>query len=131
MPEPTPKTADTGQVTRVLIVEDEAPLAHALVLKLQHDGFQTAVAGNGLEALDAMQKQKFDVVLCDLIMPQADGFTLLEELRARKDTTSVIVLSNLGQAEDRERALAMGAKDYFVKSNTPISDIVKAIRKFA
>ena len=60
-------------------------------------------------------------------MPEMDGFTFLEQLKKK---TPVIVLSNLGQSEDRERAKKLGAKDYLVKSNTPITDIVKVVKTF-
>lgn len=113
---------------RLLIVEDERPLAHALELKFAHEGFETHVAVDGEAALSEIKGGKFDVILLDLIMPKMDGFTLLEEIKNKKLNAPIIVLTNLGQQEDQDRAQKLGAKGYFVKSNTPIADIVKHVK---
>jgi DNA-binding response OmpR family regulator len=123
---PDRKVQSTGK--KILIVEDERPLAHALELKLKHEGFETAVAGNGEDGLKAVLTGKFDLILLDLIMPKLDGFSMLQELKEKKVKTSAIVLSNLGQEEDRQKAKALGAIDYFVKANTPIGDIVQRVK---
>lgn len=112
----------------ILIVEDEKPLAHALELKLGHEGFTPTVALSGKEGLKEASTGKFDLILLDLIMPEVDGFAILQELQAKKIKTPVIVLSNLGQEEDREKAKGFGVIDYFVKANTPIADIVKRVK---
>ncbi|MDD5055655.1 MAG: response regulator [Candidatus Peribacteraceae bacterium] len=113
---------------RILIVEDEKPLSHALAMKLKHDGFETDLATNGAEAIEKLKEQSFAMVLLDLIMPVVDGFGVLEEIRSRKLKTPVIILSNLGQDEDRAKAKELGAVDYFVKSNTPIADIISRVK---
>jgi len=113
---------------KILIVEDERPLAHALELKFQHEGFDTTVCVNGKDALEEALKNKYDMILLDLIMPQMDGFTFMEELKSRKKNCQIIILSNLGQDEDRMRSKELGAVDYFVKSNTPITDIIKRVK---
>ena len=119
--------ADTPK--RVLIVEDERPLSHALELKLQHEGFTTVVAQNGEECLKAINEQEFDVVLLDLVMPVLDGFQVLEQLQQKPKRPTVFVLSNLSQAEDEERVLKLGAKRYFIKSDTPLEVIVAAVKE--
>jgi len=121
-----PKSAKSAK--RILIVEDERPLAHALELKFTHEGFETKVAADGEEALRDALATKYDMILLDLIMPRMDGFTFMEELKKKKVKTKVIILSNLGQDEDKERAKALGAIAYFVKSNTPITEIVKEVQ---
>lgn len=113
---------------RILIVEDERPLSHALEMKLGHQGYETRVLTNGAEALALLDKEHFDLVLLDLIMPVMDGFAVLTELKNRKNKTPVIVLSNLGQDEDRAKTKELGAVDYFVKSNTPIADVVARVK---
>jgi CheY-like chemotaxis protein len=65
------------------------------------------------------------MILLDLIMPQIDGFTFMEQLKKK---SPIIILSNLGQEEDKERAKQLGAVDYFVKSNTPIVEIIKKVQ---
>ncbi len=119
----------SSDTKRVLIVEDEKPLSHALDLKLQHEGFTTTVATNGQEALDALESSQFDLILLDLMMPMIDGFQVLEKLSTSGKMPTVFVLSNLSQHEDEERALALGAKKYFVKSNTPLSVIIEEAKQ--
>lgn len=113
---------------RVLIVEDEKPLSHALELKLQREGFAVTVAHNGQEALDTIAAGGYDVMLLDLMMPAMDGFQVLQQLQGLPSHPVVFVLSNLSQHEDEERVLALGAKKYFIKSDTPLSTIVEEVK---
>jgi DNA-binding response OmpR family regulator len=117
-----------GKKGKILIVEDERPLAHALEVKMQHEGFETAVATTGNEGLKEATSGKYDMILLDLILPEVDGFTILQEMKSKKTKAVVIVLSNLGQDEDRKKAEELGAKNYLVKSNAPLADIVKAVK---
>lgn len=118
-----------AQQKHVLIVEDEKPLAHALELKLGHEGFKVSVAQNGQQGLDLINTTQFDIVLLDLMMPVVDGFQVLQALKSKGAMPYVIVLSNLSQREDEERVLALGAKKYFIKSDTPLSVIVEEVQK--
>jgi len=113
---------------RVLIVEDERPLAHALDLKLKHEGFDSVVANNGKEGLDLILGGDFDVVLLDMMMPVMDGFQVLKELQKQEKRPVVFVLSNLSQREDEARVLEAGARKYFIKSDTPLSIIVEEVK---
>lgn len=114
---------------QVLIVEDERPLAHAMELKLKSEGFSTVVAGNGQEALDLLKDNHFDVVLLDLMMPNVDGFQVLQQMQGLSQKPgAVFVLSNLSQHEDEERVLALGANKFFIKSDTSLSTIVDEVR---
>ena len=122
----SPKAA--GKKKHILIVEDERPLAHALELKMNHEGYETTVASTGEEGLKQASTGKYDLILLDLILPGIDGFTILKELKNKKAKTVVLVLSNLGQDEDRKKALEYGVKDYLVKSNVPLADIVKVVK---
>ncbi|MBP7114217.1 MAG: response regulator [Candidatus Peribacteraceae bacterium] len=111
----------------ILIVEDERPLSHALEMKLKAQGFTTKVVMNGKDALDELAKGTYHMALLDLIMPIMDGFGVLEEIKNKNLNVPVIVLSNLGQDEDRAKTKALGAIDYFVKSNTPIAEILQRV----
>ncbi|HKX73536.1 MAG TPA: response regulator [Candidatus Saccharimonadales bacterium] len=119
----------SGLQKKVLIVEDERPLSHALDLKLQHEGFTTVVANNGEECLTAIKEQEFDVVLLDLVMPVFDGFQVLEYLQKQPKRPAVFVLSNLSQAEDEDRVMKLGAKKYFIKSDTSLEVIVNEVKQ--
>jgi DNA-binding response OmpR family regulator len=114
---------------QILIVEDERPLAHALELKLQHEGFTVTVASNGQEALDLIATRHFDVLLLDLIMPVLDGFQVLERLQSNPDKPAIFVLSNLSQHEDEARVLQMGARKFFIKSDTSLTVIVDEVKQ--
>jgi DNA-binding response OmpR family regulator len=115
---------------RILIVEDEKPLAHALDLKLKSSGFDVDVAPNGDEALSMLKDGTYDLVLMDIMMPKRDGFSVLQEMKNIKDNTPVFVMSNLGQEEDVKHAENLGVKGYIVKSNTPLAQIVERITAF-
>lgn len=115
---------------RILIIDDEKPMARALELKLSHSGFEAKSVHNGEEALALLKKESFNLILLDLVMPKLDGFNVLQALKNRKNATPIIILSNLGQEEDEKRARDMGAKDFFIKSNTPIAEIVEKVKIF-
>ncbi len=113
---------------KILIIEDEKPLAHALDLKLSHEGFDIVATGSGEEALLLLEREHFDLVLTDLIIPGVDGFKVLETIQEKKMKIPVIVMTNLNQEEDRKRASDLGATSFFVKSNSPISLIVETVK---
>lgn len=115
---------------KVLIVEDEKPLSRALELKLTNAGFLTLVANDGQAALDILKKEKVDLILLDLVMPRVGGFEFLEKMKSSKNKAPVFVTSNLGQKEDIEKARKLGIKNYFVKSDVNINEIIAEAKKF-
>jgi len=117
------------KIKKILVVEDEKPMAKALVLKLQHAGYEAQAAFNGEEALEVLKGGSFDLVLLDLIMPRMDGFSTLQQIKENGIKAKVIVTSNLGQEDDFAKAKELGAVDYFVKSDTSLSEIVDHIKK--
>ena len=112
-----------------MVAEDEKPMARALELKLTSAGFEAQACGNGQECLDLLGKEKFDLILLDLVMPVKDGFAVLAELKENGSKVPVIVLTNLSQVDDYKRVKELGALDLFVKSDTPIADIVEKVKK--
>ncbi|MFA4942419.1 MAG: response regulator [Patescibacteria group bacterium] len=114
---------------KVLLADDEKAIAKALSLKLAKVGFVVDIAVNGVEAIEKAKAGKFDIIVLDLIMPEKDGFAVLEYLKENKITTPVLVASNLSQEEDLKRAQDLGAVDYFVKSNMSLQEIVDNIKK--
>jgi DNA-binding response OmpR family regulator len=117
-------------VKKVLIVEDEKPLARALDLKLKSSGFETTVAYNGEEALSVLKDKTYDLMLIDIMMPKRDGFSVLEELKKQGNKTPAFVMSNLSQEEDIKHAKSDGVKEYIVKSDTPLAEIVAKVNAF-
>lgn len=116
-------------VTKILIIEDEKAMARALEIKLIHAGFKVSIAENGEDGLLFLEKEDFSLILLDLILPKLDGFKVLEKLKEKGNKIPVIVLSNLSQTQDDDRARFLGAADFFIKSNTPILKIVERVRK--
>ncbi|HLD07960.1 MAG TPA: response regulator [Candidatus Peribacterales bacterium] len=115
----------------ILIAEDEKMLSKALTIKLNAEGYGVTVAEDGKVALETVEKRSFDLILLDIIMPRMDGFTFLEFLRSAGTTFSlipVLVLSNLGQPEEKERAMTLGATEYLVKANAPFPKILETIQ---
>lgn len=115
-------------VRRVLVVDDEKAIANALKLKLEGSGLDVVTASDGAEALKVLGEEKFSLMLLDLMMPGTDGFEVLESLKKKGVNVPVIVMSNLGQGEDIERAKKLGAKDYLVKADTSLSTIAEKVR---
>lgn len=115
---------------KILIAEDEKPMATALELKLKKAGFDAKAVYDGNHAIYELQNKNYDLLLLDLMMPEMDGFQVMEKIKELKIKIDIFVLSNLGQEEDKKKSLEAGAKDYFVKSDTPIINIVEAAKKF-
>ena len=114
---------------KILIIDDERAIAHALELKLSIAGYETVVASNGESAVAYLEKEKFNLILLDLIMPKFDGFSVLEFINRNRIKTPVIVLSNLSQQDDEKRAKEMGVKEFFIKSNITIAEVISYIKK--
>ncbi len=112
-----------------MLIEDEKTLAKALELKLTLSGFNVRVVFNGEDGIKLLEQETFSLILLDLIMPKMDGFVVLEKLKNKKINTPVIILSNLSQENDLKRTKEFGAKEFFIKSNTPIATIVERITK--
>jgi len=115
----------------ILLVEDEAPLANVLTDELKNNGFSVVHAENGDAALDDVKKKQFDLILCDIVMPEMDGFETLENMRKANITTPVIMLTNLSQEEEKAKAKKLGALDYIVKSATSLADIIQKIKSIS
>lgn len=113
----------------ILIAEDNQAMSGVLKHKLESEGFLVTVAQDGKEALENVQKNEYKLILLDLTMPNVDGFQLLEEMRNANISVPTIVLSNLAQPEDRERALGLGAKKFFVKTEVTPASIIEEIKK--
>lgn len=109
---------------KILVVEDDKPMARALKLKLSHVGFDVRNAFNGEEAIAALGAAAFDLAILDLMMPKKDGFFVLQTMKEKEISLPVIVLSNLSQEEDIKKAKELGARDFFVKSDMSIADVV-------
>jgi DNA-binding response OmpR family regulator len=115
----------------ILLVEDDRFLRRAAEAMLQRRGFTVFTASDGEEAVRLAREAQPSVVLLDVIMPKLQGFEVLRILKEDPATTRtpVIMLSNLGQESDVQRALDRGARGYFVKANLSLEDLVKRVEE--
>ncbi len=116
---------------KVFIVEDETALLYALQAKLKIEGFDTEVADSAEGVVEKIRSFMPDVVLLDLLLPKGDGWQILKDLKNDKDLKKipVIIVSNLGDSENKKKGKDMGAEDYIVKSNYDLKYIVNRIKK--
>ena len=114
-------------MAHLLVVEDEVELQQLLVTNLEYEGFTVEVAGDGGPALAAHRRQRADLILLDLMLPELDGFQVLEQLRRENDPVPVLMLTARGAEADRVRGLSLGADDYLVKPFS-ILELVARIR---
>lgn len=112
---------------KILIAEDEEILLDVLKDTFENAGWQVRTVVDGELAIEALKKEKFDLMLLDLLMPKKDGFEVLEEVKneLKLGDLIIIVLSNLGVEQDINKALSLGARDYYIKTRHPMSEIVK------
>ena len=118
--------------TRYILVVEDDPILKNLLGHSFAGKYETVYASDGNEALALFEKHRPVIVLLDLMLPTMDGFAVLESIRKREDeykNTPVIVVSNLGQASDKDRALALGANEYLVKAEVSVEEIVSRMER--
>ena len=111
----TGTAALSAEVKRVLIIEDNEGLARGLRSNLQYEGYATQVAGTAAAGLEIARAGALDLVILDLMLPDADGYRVLRALREGGDETPVLVLTALGEEADKVRGFRLGADDYVTK----------------
>ena len=114
----------------ILIIEDDKFLRELIVQKLIKEGYDAAEAIDGEEGIKKVKTAKPDLVLLDLILPGIDGFEVLTRMKENPSLVQipVIILSNLGQKDDVERGLKLGAVDYLIKAHFTPGEIIDKIR---
>lgn len=117
-------------MAKILIIEDDKFLRELIARKLKAENFEVSEAVDGEEGLEKIKKEKPDLVLLDLILPGMDGFEVLEKKKVDSEIAKipVIILSNLGQREDIERGLRLGAIDFLVKANFTPPEIIEKVK---
>lgn len=115
--------------TVILIAEDEEALSQVLINKFTRFGYTVVGAKDGNEALLIMKQKKPDVVLLDLMMPEKNGFVVLEEKAEDMSIKNipVLVFSNLNQDEDKKKVMGLGASGFYVKADISINDVVARV----
>ncbi len=98
---------------RILVVEDERPISDLIRMSLQRAGYSCTCVYDGLAAADTLERERFDLVLLDVMLPGVDGFALMDYIRPMD--MPVIFLTAKNAVDDRVKGLKMGAEDYIVK----------------
>lgn len=116
---------------KILIVEDESFLRKVIAQECRENGYLVEEAIDGEEALKKVKEENFDLILLDLLLPGMDGFQVLSQLKKDPQLSKipVLILSNLGQKEEIEKGLSLGAEDYLVKAHVVPSEIIGRIER--
>lgn len=114
----------------ILLVEDEAELRFFLKTALEKEGFEIKEAIDTKEALEKIKEKLPDLILLDILLPGENGFEFLRKIKNDPNLESipVLILSNYGERESIERGLQLGAKDYLIKANLTLEDIVEKVK---
>lgn len=121
-----------GANTKILLVDDDKFIIDMYLIKFGEFGFQIEPAFSGAEALEKIEKGlEPDIFLIDIIMPGMDGFQLIREINDKnlRRGAAIVVLSNLGQKDDIERALSLGVDGYIVKASATPSEVVARVQE--
>ena len=116
---------------KVLIVEDEERLRNLIKEQLEEAGYEVLGAMDGEVGLKVLTEENPDLVILDLILPKKDGFEFLEEMKSRLETKEipVVVLTNLEEKFDIEKAMSYGVRAYLIKANYKPRDVVEKVNK--
>ncbi|MCK5085332.1 response regulator [Candidatus Parcubacteria bacterium] len=115
---------------RVLLVEDDDFLRDICEIKLKKEGFNVTTSADGIDAFKKIKDIKPQLVLLDVILPGMDGFDILKQTKENVETTliPIIMLTNLGQNDEVQKGLDMGAEDYIIKAHFTVDEIVEKVR---
>lgn len=117
---------------KILLIEDEQFISYIYQLQLNHAGFTTEVASNGNEGLKALQNNKYDLILLDIMLPEVNGLDILKTIKNddKIKETPVIMLTNLSQEDVMKEAFNNGAAAYWIKANYSPEGMVNEVKKY-
>ncbi len=116
---------------KILVVEDDKFLRELITQKLSREGYDVKEAVDGEEGVIKTKEEKPDIILLDLILPGIDGFEVLAKIKEDPEVENipVVILSNLGQRDDVERGLKLGAVDFLIKAHFTPGEIIEKVEK--
>ena len=121
---------------RILVVDDEARIRSMIRKYAEFEGYEVIEAGDGMEAVNLCRRQKFDIIIMDIMMPELDGFSACREIR-KKSSVPIIMLSARSEEYDRINGFEIGVDDYVVKPFSPrelmlrVEAVLKRVRRGA
>lgn len=115
---------------KILVIEDDRSLQNALVEMLTQEKYETVSAFDGEDGLQKINEEKPDLVLLDIVLPKKDGYEVLAEIKAgdNKDTP-VLILTNLEEIDNVQKALDLGATTFMVKSDFSLKDVLEKVKE--
>lgn len=119
-------------MAKILLIEDDSLIVKIYSTRLIADGFTVLSAENGEKGIETALKEIPDFILLDIMMPQMDGFSVLQKLRENPSlkSTPIVVYSNLAQESEMKRAVEMGANEFIVKANISPTELVQKIKSY-
>ena len=124
---------DESANKKIMVIEDDRFLSSLIKARLEKEGFVVLQAFDGEEAIQALKSERPNLIILDLIMPKITGFEVLQNISITPgfEKIPVVILSNLAQDSDIEKARQLGAKEYFVKVKISIDDLIGKIKTLA
>jgi len=122
---------DRLEKKKILVVEDDRSLQSAIVEMLNQEGYETVSAFDGEEGLAKLSREKPDLVLLDIILPKKDGFELLSQMKSNPETKEipVLILTNLGEVDKVQKAVALGATAFMIKADYSIKEVLEKVKE--
>ena len=118
-------------MNKILLIEDDPFLIDIYTTRLKESGFLPEVAINGEQALTKIKEKEYDLVILDIVLPQIDGWAILRKIKSdpKLKKIKIVILSNLGQKEEVEKGMGLGAIKYLIKAHYTPSQVVDEIKK--
>jgi DNA-binding response OmpR family regulator len=125
------KISDMSEAKKILIVEDEEPIARSYYDHLERQGYEVSLAEDGLKGLEQLEEFQPDLIILDLLMPNMDGREFLKELRAKDEGREmpVLVLTNFDSSDSAKDVFDVENEDYLLKVNTSLTDLHAKIKE--
>lgn len=122
---------EENKIYTVLLAEDDNFVSDIYNLKLQKEGFQVILAQDGREAIKYLETEVPDIIMLDIMMPYADGMDVLAAIQKDEHLKHIpiLMLTNLSDRENIDRAMSMGASDYLIKAHFTPSEVVQKVRE--
>jgi len=119
------------KVKKIVLIEDEEIIIDLLERKLEKEGYNVKLAGNGADGLERIKEEHPDLVLLDIVMPKMGGFELMEKMNQDEELKKipVIIISNSGQPVELDRAKELGAADWLVKTEFDPQEVINKVRR--
>ncbi|MGN6493666.1 MAG: response regulator transcription factor [Agriterribacter sp.] len=114
---------------KVLLAEDDLSLGYVIKDNLEQDGYHVVLCPDGEQAIHNFQKEDFDIVLLDVMMPSKDGFTVAKKIRQKSDVVPILFITAKSLEEDRLKGFATGADDYIIKPFS-MKELIKRMEVF-